>query len=73
MKDGFNTFLDFNKGLTNISYTMDMSKEQLSSLGSSAVDMAVPFVAASATYSPGPAGMANATASASNNDSNFSF
>lgn len=40
MKDGFNTFLDFNKGLTNISYTMDMSKEQLSSLGSSAVDMA---------------------------------
>ena len=40
MKDGFNTFLDFNKGLTNISYTMDMSKEQLSSLGSSTVDMA---------------------------------
>lgn len=40
MKNGFNTFLDFNKGLTNISYTMDMSKEQLSSLGSSAVDMA---------------------------------
>lgn len=40
MKDGFNTFLDFNKGLTNISYTMDMSKKQLSSLGSSAVDMA---------------------------------
>ena len=40
MKDGFNTFLDFNKGLTNVSYTMDMSKEQLSSLGSSAVDMA---------------------------------
>lgn len=40
MKDGFNTFLDFNKGLTNISYTMDMNKEQLSSLGSSAVDMA---------------------------------
>ncbi len=40
MKEGFNTFLDFNKGLTNISYTMDMSKEQLSSLGSSAVDMA---------------------------------
>ncbi len=40
MKDGFNTFLDFNKGLTNISYTMDMSKEQLSSLGSSAIDMA---------------------------------
>ena len=40
MKDGFKTFLDFNKGLTNISYTMDMSKEQLSSLGSSAVDMA---------------------------------
>lgn len=40
MKQGFNTFMDYNKALTTISYTMDMSKSQLQNLGSSAVDMA---------------------------------
>lgn len=40
MKQGFNTFMDYNKALTTISYTMDMSQSQLQNLGSSAVDMA---------------------------------
>lgn len=39
-KQGFNDFLNYNTDLTNISYTMDLSKNQLQSLGSSAVDMA---------------------------------
>lgn len=40
MREGFNTFMDYDKALTTISYTMDMNKQQLSDLGSSAVDMA---------------------------------
>lgn len=40
MKQGFNTFMDYNKALTTVSYTMDMSQSQLQNLGSSAVDMA---------------------------------
>lgn len=40
MREGFSTFMDYDKALTTISYTMDMNKQQLSSLGSSAVDMA---------------------------------
>lgn len=40
MKQGFNTFMDYNKALTTIRYTMDMSQSQLQNLGSSAVDMA---------------------------------
>lgn len=39
-KQGFSTFLDYNKDLTNISYTMDLSQNQLQSLGASAIDMA---------------------------------
>lgn len=39
-KQGFNDFLNYDSGLTNISYTMDLSKNQLQSLGSSAIDMA---------------------------------
>ena len=39
-KQGFSTFLDYNKDLTNISYTMDLSQNQLQSLGTSAIDMA---------------------------------
>ena len=40
VKQGFNDFLNYDSGLTNISYTMDLSKNQLQSLGSSAIDMA---------------------------------
>lgn len=40
MREGFNTFMDYDKALTTISYTMDMNKQQLSDLGTSAVDMA---------------------------------
>lgn len=39
-KQGFNDFLNYDSDLTNISYTMDLSKNQLQSLGSSAIDMA---------------------------------
>lgn len=39
-KQGFSTFLDYNKDLTNISYTMDLPQNQLQSLGTSAIDMA---------------------------------
>lgn len=39
-KQGFNDFLNYNSDLTNISYTMDLSKDQLQNLGSSAIDMA---------------------------------
>ncbi len=39
-KQGFSTFLDYNKDLTNISYTMDLSQNQLQGLGTSAIDMA---------------------------------
>lgn len=39
-KQGFNDFLNFQKDLTNISYTMNLSPDQLQSLGSSAIDMA---------------------------------
>lgn len=39
-KQGFNTFLDYEKDLTNISYTMNMSPDQLQNLGTSAIDMA---------------------------------
>lgn len=39
-KQGFNDFLNYDSDFTNISYTMDLSKNQLQSLGSSAIDMA---------------------------------
>lgn len=39
-KQGFNDFLNFQKDLTNISYTMDLSPDQLQNLGTSAIDMA---------------------------------
>lgn len=39
-KQGFNDFLNFQKGLTNISYTMNLSPDQLQNLGTSAIDMA---------------------------------
>lgn len=39
-KQGFNDFLNYDSDLTNISYTMDLSKNRLQSLGSSAIDMA---------------------------------
>ena len=39
-KEGFNTFLNYEKDLTNISYTMDMSPAQLQNLGKSAIEMA---------------------------------
>lgn len=39
-KQGFNDFLNFQKDLTNISYTMNLSPDQLQSLGTSAIDMA---------------------------------
>ena len=39
-KQGFNDFLNFQKDLTNISYTMNLSPDQLQNLGSSAIDMA---------------------------------
>lgn len=39
-KQGFNDFLNYDSDLTNISYTMDLSKNQLQSLGTSAIDMA---------------------------------
>lgn len=39
-KQGFNDFLNYNKDLTNISYTMDLSQNQLQNLGTSAIDMA---------------------------------
>ena len=40
MQKGFSTFMDYDKALTTISYTMDMNKQQLSDLGTSSVDMA---------------------------------
>lgn len=39
-KQGFNDFLNFQKDLTNISYTMNLSPNQLQNLGTSAIDMA---------------------------------
>lgn len=39
-KQGFNDFLNFQKDLTNISYTMNLSPDQLQNLGISAIDMA---------------------------------
>lgn len=39
-KQGFNDFLNYSSDLTNISYTMDLSQNQLQNLGSSAIDMA---------------------------------
>lgn len=39
-KQGFNDFLNFQKDLTNISYTMNLSPYQLQNLGISAIDMA---------------------------------
>lgn len=39
-KQGFNDFLNFKKDLTNISYTMNLSPDQLQNLGTSAIDMA---------------------------------
>lgn len=39
-KQGFNDFLNFQKDLTNISYTMNLSPDQLQNLGASAIDMA---------------------------------
>lgn len=39
-KQGFNDFLNFQKDLTNISYTMNMSPNQLQNLGTSAMNMA---------------------------------
>lgn len=39
-KQGFNDFLNFQKDLTNISYTMNLSQDQLQNLGTSAIDMA---------------------------------
>lgn len=39
-KQGFNDFLNFQKDLTNISYTMNLSPDQLQNLGTSTIDMA---------------------------------
>ena len=39
-KQGFNDFLNFQKDLTNVSYTMNLSPGQLQNLGTSAIDMA---------------------------------
>lgn len=39
-KQGFNDFLNFQKDLTNISYTMNLSPDQLQNLGTSSIDMA---------------------------------
>lgn len=39
-KQGFNDFLNFQKDLTNISYTMNLSPDQLQNLGTSEIDMA---------------------------------
>lgn len=39
-KQGFNDFLNFQKYLTNVSYTMNLSPDQLQNLGTSAIDMA---------------------------------
>lgn len=39
-KQGFNDFLNFQKDLTNVSYTMNLSPYQLQNLGTSAIDMA---------------------------------
>lgn len=39
-KQGFNDFLNFQKDLTNISYTMNLSPDHLQNLGTSAIDMA---------------------------------
>lgn len=39
-KQGFNDFLNFQKDLTNVSYTMNLSPDQLQNLGASAIDMA---------------------------------
>lgn len=39
-KQGFNDFLNFKKDLTNVSYTMNLSPDQLQNLGTSAIDMA---------------------------------
>lgn len=39
-KQGFNDFLNFQKDLTNVSYTMNLSPNQLQNLGTSAIDMA---------------------------------
>lgn len=39
-KQGFNDFLNLQKDLTNVSYTMNLSPDQLQNLGTSAIDMA---------------------------------
>lgn len=39
-KQGFNDFLNFQKDLTNVSYTMNLSPDQLQNLGTSAIDQA---------------------------------
>lgn len=39
-KQGFNDFLNFQKDSTNVSYTMNLSPDQLQNLGTSAIDMA---------------------------------
>ena len=39
-KQGFNDFLNFQKDLTNVSYTMNLSPDHLQNLGTSAIDMA---------------------------------
>lgn len=39
-KQGFNDFLNFQKDLTNVSYTMNLSPDQLQNFGTSAIDMA---------------------------------
>jgi TP901 family phage tail tape measure protein len=39
-KQGFNDFLNFQKDSTNVSYTMNLSQDQLQNLGTSAIDMA---------------------------------
>lgn len=39
-KEGFNTFKELDTAMTNISYTMDVSKDQLQQFGESAVNMA---------------------------------
>ena len=39
-KQGFNDFLNFQKDLTNVSYTMNLSPDQLQNLGTSSIDMA---------------------------------
>jgi hypothetical protein len=39
-QNGYNTLVDYDKALTNISYTMTLSKQQLQDLGQATIDMA---------------------------------